>query len=683
MNRDFKDTKNINRDPDLLDPSLEVVQLGVWRVFLTKQASWFKARCRRWRILISTVKRLTIDFYTLAPILFPSLCLSTLFVRVAPVILWHLFNRCLFMIEIGLTRGEFDTVAIINAVVARVVFAAVVAVISYWSRKAEFIVQTRIIQHFEAIVFEWKSRVDLSTSEAHPEHDEEDVIAGHDVWYAYRDLVVGVGRTLSIISQLFYVSTLTHTGKEALIYAILFLMRPLAKDLLEPSLWDRVWIATSSEPNFNRMASLKSIVSEPEYRQEINSNGDIKEYLCQEYLKARNFLRDVSASYPAAQYSNRERVDLAVLSELLGDLHMFYCFASAILNPSKLMVSKIAMLPRAGDLVTTELDALWVDLRDSETNLASVQRVYDLVHADNTRKDGKFDIPSSDMGMSLAMRNVSFSYPNKKPNEGALHDISCTIKPGQLVVIVGENGSGKSTLLKLFTRLYDCTSGEVSVDGTDIRDYKFGSLRSATAMLTQDHRLFPLSLSENIGVGNPEAASDMCLIQESARKGGADEFICDKLAEKYDTVLEPMATNLTSHLFYTVDDTPLNRIYNNFGKKTQISGGERQRLVASRAFMRLTTGKVRLIVADEPSSNLDPKGESELFNNLIDERQGKTMIFVTHRFGFLTEHADLILCMKKGRLVEQGTHDELMTMGEDGEYFKLYDLQARVFKSDI
>jgi ABC-type multidrug transport system fused ATPase/permease subunit len=99
----------------------------------------------------------------------------------------------------------------------------------------------------------------------------------------------------------------------------------------------------------------------------------------------------------------------------------------------------------------------------------------------------------------------------------------------------------------------------------------------------------------------------------------------------------------------------------------------------ARTFMRMNTGTVRLVVVDEPSSAMDPAGEYELFKRLREARQGKTMIFITHRFGHLTKHADLILCMKEGKLVEQGTHAELIAM--EGEYFDLYNIQAQAFTS--
>ncbi|KAJ7119061.1 P-loop containing nucleoside triphosphate hydrolase protein [Mycena epipterygia] len=341
------------------------------------------------------------------------------------------------------------------------------------------------------------------------------------------------------------------------------------------------------------------------------------------------------------------------------------------------------MLPQAGDMISNYFDAVLEDFKSVESMLSSIIRIYNLVNVKNALVDGNLDASAagfSDRGLSLTMRNVEFSYPGSKSKDGALRDISFSIAAGQVVVIVGNNGSGKSTLLKLLTRLYDCTSGEVLIDGKDIRNYKLADLQGATAVLTQDHLIYhPLSLLENIGIGNPDQASNEDLIQQSARNGLADTFI-SKFSDGYHTVLKPEAVHHWAHSFCTTDETPLAKIFKGFEQETQVSGGECQRVVASRTFMRLTSGKIKLMVADEPSSNLDPKAEQELFENLLKERQGKTMIFVTHRFGHLTQRADLILCMKDGRLVEQGTHTELIAAR--GEYCRLYDIQARPFKEE-
>ncbi|KAJ6606084.1 P-loop containing nucleoside triphosphate hydrolase protein [Mycena vulgaris] len=343
------------------------------------------------------------------------------------------------------------------------------------------------------------------------------------------------------------------------------------------------------------------------------------------------------------------------------------------------------MLPRAGDMISENINELQKEIQLAVKMLSPVTVMYNLVDIKNAVVDGNLDTPTfSSVGMSLTMENVSFSYPGNKSNNGAqqVDDVSFSIQPGQLVVIVGANGSGKSTLLNLLLRLYDPTSGKVMLNGEDIRNYRLADLHGATAVLTQDHYIYPLSLAENISIGNPEQVSSEDLVQQSARKGRADTFI-SKLSEGYDTMLTPTAALRQSADFSYPDTTPLFKIYKTFEKGTDVSGGERQRVVAARTFMRLTSNQIKLVVADEPSSNLDPRGEWELFQNLLSEREGKTMIFVTHRFGHLTKHADLILCIKDGRLIEQGTHNQLMAAkgedGEHGEYYRLYEIQARAF----
>ncbi|KAJ7500375.1 hypothetical protein B0H11DRAFT_780645 [Mycena galericulata] len=301
-----------------LHPSLRDMKLGVWRVILEKDTTRFSlmAPWQKFKIAFPTIRKLTLDCFALAPVLFPLLCLQMMFTQVVPTIMWHLLNRIISIFGIGLTRGQFDSVAITNAVVARIAFAVVVAVISYGSRQMEDIVQHRIVNHFEAISFQWKSRADKSTIEDCVK--DEDNLTTTMVWYAYRDVLLAAGRAISILAQLYYISTLASTNKEASLYIILLFVKPVTRHIFEPSLWGKSWVAEAIEPNFTRMHSLKSVGGKAEYKQEMN--GSFAEYLVQEYRKARRLLGDTSASYPAAQY--RGGFGLAILSELLGHLYL-------------------------------------------------------------------------------------------------------------------------------------------------------------------------------------------------------------------------------------------------------------------------------------------------------------------------------------------------------------------------
>ena len=153
-----------------------------------------------------------------------------------------------------------------------------------------------------------------------------------------------------------------------------------------------------------------------------------------------------------------------------------------------------------------------------------------------------------------------------------------SIGSGQLAVIVGANGCGKSTLVRILSRLYDPSSGQVLIDGRSSRDYRVSDLRSATVVLSQDTSLYPLSLAENIGLGHPPFSSNMDMIIEAAKEGGALEFI-QKLNKGIDTVLDPVMYFFTTNL-YGNKTHPLYEEMEKLDKKIEVSGGERQRVAA-------------------------------------------------------------------------------------------------------
>ena len=245
-----------------------------------------------------------------------------------------------------------------------------------------------------------------------------------------------------------------------------------------------------------------------------------------------------------------------------------------------------------------------------------------------------------------------------------LKDLSFDIPASSLVVIVGANGSGKSSLVKLLCSLYNSTSGTILIDGKSANEYRKQDLRRATAVLTQDHLLFPLSISENISIGDPsceDSPEKMERVRIAAKMGGAEHAI-EKLAHGFEEMTRRMGSLYTSEEPPTAG--PLKDIADQVEEYPDFSGlslptirnltthswdlgGETQRLVASRTFMRLLSGSVKLVVVDEPTSAMDPEGEFELFDALRKVKGGTTMIFITHRFGHLTKYADLILYVVK------------------------------------
>ncbi|MEA2512139.1 MAG: ATP-binding cassette, subfamily bacterial [Thermomicrobiales bacterium] len=247
----------------------------------------------------------------------------------------------------------------------------------------------------------------------------------------------------------------------------------------------------------------------------------------------------------------------------------------------------------------------------------------------------------------IEFRNVTYRYPDKETP--AVDNVSFTIVPGETIALVGRNGAGKTTIVKLLGRLYDPESGQILIDGHDIRDYDPRELRREFGMMFQDYAAYQLSARENVGVGNVERVGDLAAIARAAERGGADDVIAG-LPKGYETTLGKW-----------------------FEGGHQLSGGEWQKVALSRAFMR----DAQILILDEPTAALDAQAEHDLFSRIKSLAEGKIALFISHRFS-TTRMADRILVLDQGRLIEQGTHQELMALG--GQYSHLFELQAASYR---
>jgi subfamily B ATP-binding cassette protein MsbA len=239
---------------------------------------------------------------------------------------------------------------------------------------------------------------------------------------------------------------------------------------------------------------------------------------------------------------------------------------------------------------------------------------------------------------AIDFKNVEFSYDADQP---VLKDISLKIAPGQLAALVGPTGAGKTTIVSLLPRFYDLTAGEIRIDGTDIRQFKSRSLRQQIAFVLQETLLFRATVAQNIAYGKPEATRDEII--RAATLANADEFI-EKMPRGYDTMIGERGLTL--------------------------SGGQRQRITIARAIIRDSP----ILVLDEPSAGLDAESEQLVFDALANLMEGKTSIVIAHRLATV-RRADVIFVVDGGRVVEQGTHEELLDTG--GLYSRLYDLQFK------
>ncbi|KAK0231596.1 P-loop containing nucleoside triphosphate hydrolase protein [Armillaria fumosa] len=534
--------------------------------------------------------------------------------------------------------------------------------------------RTRVTTHFELHLMQARLRIDVPTSE---EAKSKFSASSRHAWTAFEDVVdflqqiVTTGSGLALIVQ-------SCRAAESPLFAVLCIAKPLYHSFRRRSLWDQAHVVYTDNKYFQRMKSLVQMVSDA-YRSEV-LGSDLVSYIITEYQKATSSLGHISDEWAEEQYSRCTDPWMKITGAVMGDVPMMYYSVAAIMTPSKFSISSIAILHQSSGSLEWSMRSILRKVTKFRKQCEQLRILYEADKIHNKLVDGCLSYsqsPEKSQGMSFELRNLSFSYPGSQSTKPALSNVNLTIEAGQLVVIVGANGSGKSTIIKLLARLYDPTSGPDSliVDGIPISKYRMSELREVTAMLTQDHSLFPVSLGENIGLGWVQHVGDSAMIDRAAKLGGATRCLT-KLTEGKDTMLaamnEPYGYDVPEN-----DAHPLQVELKKLRKNIQLSGGEKQRIVASRTFMRFASGKVKFVAVDEPSSALDPEGEALLFGNLIDERDGKTMIFVTHRFGHLAKRADLIVCMKDGNIVETGNHKKLVEM--NGEYAKLYNMQASAF----
>jgi ATP-binding cassette, subfamily B, bacterial MsbA len=274
-----------------------------------------------------------------------------------------------------------------------------------------------------------------------------------------------------------------------------------------------------------------------------------------------------------------------------------------------------------------------------EQALAAAHHVWEVLdeHAEIPEKKDAVELPQ--LKESIELKDVSFGYANEFERRSVLRDISLTIPAGTMVALVGESGGGKSTLTKLLPRFHDPVSGSVTWDGVDLRDAKISSLRKQIGLVTQETVLFNDTVRHNISYGRPDATDKE--IEEAARIAFAHEFIAE-LPKGYHTIVGERGIFL--------------------------SGGQRQRLAIARAILL----DAPVLILDEATSALDAESEllvQQALNNLV---RNRTTLVIAHRLSTV-RRADKIVVMEKGRIIEMGTHTELLS--KDGQYRKLYELQ--------
>ncbi|KAG1899781.1 uncharacterized protein F5891DRAFT_1036502 [Suillus fuscotomentosus] len=567
-------------------------RLGVWRILIAAdESSSFRLPNLQWGV-VSTHFPLLIraykDFHSVSPKLFWLLMVTNLWYAIEDPLSLYFSNRLLLLIQRSVLEGKIHTSLdkdLCIAIIARASCSAFSGFVQWASNGVKDQYRMLVCYRFQ----EWLLRANLARDiEASQDNEAGLTVNTKQVFYCLVRLI-DLGK--EIISFLLQLRLLLHLlGSEfasAGLASIVMCFLPLILDnMWDNELWSKAYVKQAVNDDYLRQEALTSLAKHT-YKAEV-MGGNLSGYLLNgrvlsifefqnhshkllEYQKVHDALSHIPNGDVEDLWKRSTTALPSMFSNLCNDGPMLYIGLLALMNPSQVSVVQLAMLEQAATRLRYTFSFAKHIISLYPTELAGLKNFYRLLDLKNKMKDGcmPYSPAAGSSGLSLEVRNVSFNYPGAKSERDALKDVSFSIKAGQLVVIVGANGSGKSTILKLLTRYYDTTSGTVLIDGNPIEDYRIADLRSVTASLTQEHTLFPLSMSENIGIGSPSSVTNLDKIAQAAKLAGAQDVI-KNFTDGYDTVLEPVKT---AHLSYTGrGNEVLKNEYEKMEKTTNVSG---------------------------------------------------------------------------------------------------------------
>jgi subfamily B ATP-binding cassette protein MsbA len=365
----------------------------------------------------------------------------------------------------------------------------------------------------------------------------------------------------------------------------------------------------------------------------------VKSFVREPYENAR-YTDAISGAFAAALKLLRIRAVFGPLIAFLGfaSLSLILWYGGREVLENRLTGGELIAFLIYGLTVAGSIGSLTNLYSTVQEALGASKRVFELLDEQRTVEDRPNARPLTSVEGRIAFDHVSFSY---ETGVQVLHDVNLDIAPGEILALVGPSGAGKSTIFNLIPRFYDPTSGSICVDGVDLRDVQQDSLREHIGIVPQETLLFGGSVIENIRYGRLDASHDD--IVAAAKAANAHDFIM-ALPQGYDTIVGERGVRL--------------------------SGGQRQRVAIARALLK----DPRILLLDEATSSLDSESERLVQEALDRLMQGRTTVIIAHRLSTIRV-AHRIAVLDQGRLVELGTHDELMA--RRGLYQKLYDMQFR------
>jgi ATP-binding cassette, subfamily B, bacterial len=554
----------------------------------------------------------------------------------------HLADRV--SLDLGLWHPTFGAVnAIIFLAVLQLLIFALIALLSTVRNITQQVLQNSVSMRIQLMVMEKAASLDLAFYEDPASYD-----------LLRRAQTDSINRPVMMISTAFglvqtaltFISMILLLIAVSPLLALLALLSPIPAFIADTRYgWRGYNIARWGSRLLRRMNYLVTLLTTDTYAKEVKLFG-LGRYFIDRY-------RLIGNAFYASQ--RRQVVRRYLVGFLWGNLSTIatsitYLYVALQAIVGRLTLGDLTLYTTAAQSVQNSIQGILSGFSGMYEHNLYLNNLFELMATETTLPAPAEPLPvPTPLRGEIRFDQVTFAYPGASAN--ALTELSFVVAPGETVAIVGRNGAGKTTLFKLICRLYDPVDGRILIDGIDIRDLKPEDLRAQIGGMFQDYVAYQATAAENIGLGSLPDVADREAIKKASREAGADGLIAS-LPQGYETALGKW-----------------------FDAGVNLSGGEWQKVALARAFMR----DARILLLDEPTSALDAQAEYELFERLRSLTRGKTAVYISHRFSTV-RRADRILFLEHGRLVEQGTHEQLMRL--NGRYARLFRLQASAYTGE-